>query len=830
MFRYFVRALAAMVGKSPVLYGLTVLGVALGVASVVTIQLINDNAIAAFAASVRAVTGDDELTIVPSLGPLHDSTMRVALGDRETVTARPIVRVDAMVGQERLSIVATDLTQPMRGPLEPGAERAGDPLATPGWIALSPQLAGTLGLSVGKTFTAVAGSRRVTLTVGALVDFKKSLPLAPSALAVMDIAQAQSVFALPPGLDEIAIDLADGADVLAAAARIGQTLGERARVLTPDERAEEAAGLLAAFRLNLTALSMISLAVGVFLIHGALQATLLRRRTELGVLRAVGATRRQVVGLVVGEVVLIGLLGTALGLPIGIAAARANIDVVSGTLTNLYLLQAVEELRVPAWVVVLGVAVGLGSALLGATLSLLELRREDTRALLVAATLQESLLALAPRLLAAALALAATTIVFGVVARPWAPAGFVVAVAILATVVLATPWLVLRVSRLARPRGFGVAYSMRALGQKLTSNAFAVASLAIAVSMMFGITAMVGSFRATLETWIGTTVRADIYVSTETRGRLDDDVVRAIAATPGTRAVDVLRRGEARLGARTVRLSGVHVMLPGVPSRWPLMHADDGVLEAVAGGGAVLVSEPLARKAKLSRGQRIRLRTSTGEHELAIAGVFYDYTTEQGTMVVDTTTFERLAGEVAPTSVALYLNDGVDTDATVLHLQARLGDAPVVVRSNQRLRATILDIFDQTFAITVILQAMSFLIAVAGIALTLLIAARERAAELALYRALGATRRQVFRMFVGQGLSLGAFGLVLGAVGGSALVMVLILLINRAYFGWTIRLALPGWALAEQAATILGAAVLAALYPAMRASRTPAQELVRDDL
>ncbi|HSI03408.1 MAG TPA: hypothetical protein VLC93_02975, partial [Myxococcota bacterium] len=137
MFRYFVRALAAMVGKSPVLYGLTVLGVALGVASVVTIQLINDNAIAAFAASVRAVTGDDELTIVPSLGPLHDSTMRVALGDRETVTARPIVRVDAMVGQERLSIVATDLTQPTRGPLEPGAERAGDPLATPGWIALS---------------------------------------------------------------------------------------------------------------------------------------------------------------------------------------------------------------------------------------------------------------------------------------------------------------------------------------------------------------------------------------------------------------------------------------------------------------------------------------------------------------------------------------------------------------------------------------------------------------------------------------------------------------------------------------------------------------------
>ena len=830
MVAYFVRALASMVRKSPALYGLTVLGVALGVASVVTIQLINDNAIAAFAASVRAVTGDDELTILPTLGLLREGALRAALADRDTVAARPIVRVDAQAGAERLSIIATDLTQPTRGPLEPGAERVGEPLATPGWIALSPQLASALGLGVGQSFSAVSGSRRVTLSVGALVDFKKTLPLAPSALAVMDIAQAQSIFALPPGIDEVAIDLVDGADVLAAAARLGEALGEDAQVLTPDERAEEAAGLLAAFRLNLTALSMISLAVGVFLIHGALQATLLRRRTELGVLRALGATRRQVMGLVLGEVVVIGLLGTALGLPMGVAAARANIDVVSGTLTNLYLLQAVEQLRVPAWIVALGAAVGMGSALLGATLSLLELRREDTRSLLVAATLQESFASLAPRLLWAAVTLALGTGVFAWLGRAWRPAGFVIAVAVLATVVLATPWLVLRVSRLVRPRRFDVAYSLRGLGQKLASNAFAVASLAIAVSMMFGITAMVGSFRATLETWIAGTVRADIYVSTETRGRLDEDVVRTISMTPGTRAIDVLRRGEARLGERTVRLSGVHVALPGVPPRWSLMHDERGVLDAVTAGNAVLVSEPLARKAGLARGERVRLRTVTGEHDLAIAGVFYDYATEQGMMVVDTATFERLVGPVEPTSVALYLEAGRDIDGVVRELQGRLGDAPVIVRSNQRLRATILDIFDQTFAITVILQAMSFLIAVAGIALTLLIAARERAAELALYRALGATRPQVFGMFVGQGLSLGAFGIVLGAIGGSALVMVLILLINRAYFGWTIRFAFPGWTLVQQAGTILAAAVLAALYPALRASRTPAQELVRDDL
>ncbi len=836
MLRYFTRALGALITKSPALYALTVMGVALGVASIVTIQLINANAVAAFAASVRAVTGDDELTVVSRFGGLDEKLLARVLADQDTARARPVLRVDAVAGEERLDIVATDLTQPGPVLLTPSGERFGDALVTPGWIALSPKLAASLNKRLGETFEVVSGSTRRKLTVGALVDARKSLPLASSSLAVMDIAQAQSMFGAAGVLDEIAVDLVDGADVHAAAERITAALGGDVAVLTPDERAEEAAGLLRAFRLNLTALSLISIAVGVFLIHGALQATLLRRRTELGVLRALGATRAQVMGLVLGEVVLIGVIGTGLGVPCGIAAARANIDVVSGTLTNLYLLQAVETLEVPAWIVAVGALVGMGSALLGAAVSLLELRREDTRSLLTVATLQESLLALAPRLLGASLSLAAMTAVFAAVARGWAPAGFVIAVCILVVLVLATPWLVVRVARWLEPRTLGFAFSVRTLGQKLASNAFAVAALAIAVSMMFGITLMVGSFRATLDTWIGMSIRADIYVSPLTHGRrgrapaLGDAVLAALSATKEARAIDTLRYGEVLIGGRVVRLSAVTIDLPGVPRRWPLMHDATGVLEMVRDAQGLLVSEPLARKAGLTRGDRVTVTTKSGAHSLPVAGIFYDYTTEQGTVTVDISTFRALVGDLPPANAALYLRDGSDVDAVVADLQQRLGDATVVVRSNARLRATIMDIFDQTFAITIILQGMSFLIAVAGITLTLLVLARERAAELALYRALGATRAQVFRLFVGQGVALGLFGLALGAVGGAALVMVLILLINRAYFGWTIQLSLPALTLARQAATIIAAAVIAALYPALLASRTPAQELVRDDL
>jgi putative ABC transport system permease protein len=141
-----------------------------------------------------------------------------------------------------------------------------------------------------------------------------------------------------------------------------------------------------------------------------------------------------------------------------------------------------------------------------------------------------------------------------------------------------------------------------------------------------------------------------------------------------------------------------------------------------------------------------------------------------------------------------------------------------------------LAIFDQTFAVTYILQAMALLIAAIGISLTLLILARERAAELALYRALGAARRQVFGLLLGEGLSLAALGLLLGLVGGLGLAALLILVINRAYFGWTIQPAWPGSALAQQVLVILAAAGVASLYPAWRSSLAAAQELSREDV
>jgi putative ABC transport system permease protein len=245
---------------------------------------------------------------------------------------------------------------------------------------------------------------------------------------------------------------------------------------------------------------------------------------------------------------------------------------------------------------------------------------------------------------------------------------------------------------------------------------------------------------------------------------------------------------------------------------------------------AVLISEPLARRSGRGVGDALILDGPAGRLELPIAGVFHDYGNESGSIFMDLAALRERFGPGPIHSVGVYLEPGRDPEAMVDALKIAFADAPLRIRGNRRLREDVLAVFDQTFAVTRILQAMALLIAVCGITLTLLVLARERVSELALYRALGARRRQIFGVFLGKGLSIALLGLALGIAGGIVLALILVFLINREYFGWTIRMAWPWSSILGQAGTILAAATVAALYPALRASRIPATELSREEV
>lgn len=841
MIRYFAKALAAHFRAGRTLFVLTLLGVALGVASVLSIQILNRNALGAFEGSVKAVSGEADLSVLPRGPALRETILPQVLGEPGVEAAWPLYRIDvALAGREHyyLEVIGFDLFQPVRVPWERERGDIAAVLSEPGWAAVTPQLAGEMHWKVGDAFDVTSGSRRVRLRVGALVDFQKLTPLASRRLAVMDIAQAQSLFGGAGELRQIDVKLAGGVSPSEAATRLQARLGEGVEVVTPEQRRRQASGLLGAFRLNLTALSFISLFVGGFLIYVSTQASLVRRRGEFGLLRSVGATPAQVFGLILGEVAVLGVLGVTVGLPLGYALAEANVGTVSATLSNLYMLEEIERLVLPWWMSVVAAAVGAGGVLVGALMPALDMSRRDTRSLLAAFSLHERIGEASVRLLAVGGAiLAAAAAVAFAVGTTWKPAGFVVAVALLLAIPLLVPFVLGRAAACVPVRAFGLAYGLRALGVRLGTTAFAVAALAVAVSMLTGITLMIGSFRTTVEIWINDTLHADVYVTTESWQRarqqaaLDPSVEAGLRSLPGVTAVDRLRQVVTHSGERRIIMGGADLSAASARGRFTLLEGNAATaVHRMTDEGAALISEPLARKAGLHVGDRLPIATPAGEKTFPIAGVFYDYSSDVGGAIVSLTTLDRHFGSGPVTNIALYFEPGRDIDRAIDEIKRRFPGAPLQIRSNKRLREEVFTIFDQTFAVTRLLQGMSLLIAACGITLSLLILARERVSELALYRALGAGRSQIFTVFLGKGLGIAIAGLVLGAAGGTALAMVLIFLINRAWFGWTIAVHWPWGALAEQTVTILAAAVLASLYPAFRASRTPAMELSRDDL
>ncbi|MEE8583568.1 MAG: FtsX-like permease family protein, partial [Acidobacteriota bacterium] len=775
-------------------------------------------------------------------------------------SAWPIYRLDARVSAEPpfyREVYGLDLSRPQLWPWsgasadsdDEDAFQPADALSRPGWIAVSKRLAARMGWQKGSTFPVSYGTRQAELEVGAVVDFERFSPQSSSKLAVMDIAQAQGLLGVRGQVHQVDVRVfrqrrrdaeegEEGEEIRKEVARrLEEALGPWVEVLSGKEREDQARDLLGAFRFNLTALSLISLFVGLFLIYSSTQASLLRRREEFGLLRSLGATRAQVLAVILAEAAWLGALGVALGLPLGYWVASSNLEVVSSTVTNIYLLSEIESLQFPPWLLALAASVGLGGAVLGAWLPALDLSRQNPKDLLAAYTLRERIAHSALGMAAlAVLILAATGAWYLWLGQGWKPSGFALGVALLVALPLFSPLLV-RLSCGHLPvRGFGWGYSLRALGLDLQKTATAVAALSVAVSMLVGITLMIGSFRKTVEVWMEATLQADIYITTPSwRGRrsgatISPDLVESLSGHPAVEALDRLRSRQVVSGSNRILIAGVDLHLSGKDERFKLLAGDLEEALQAARQGAALISEPLARRSGLGVGDRLPVTVPSREVELPIAGIYYDYGSERGAAVVDWSTYAELFGLGPPSNLALYLHQGLDAEQVVEQLQEEFAGTPLFFRSNRSLRQAALRIFDQTFAVVRLLQGMSLLIAACAITLTLLILARERISELALYRALGAGRGQILRIYLGKGLGMAVLGLGLGWLGGLALAALLIFVINRAYFGWTVQVYWPWSTLAQETAGILLAAILAAFYPALRASRTPATELNRDEM
>ena len=839
MARYFYRTVSAHWRTNPVLYGLTVLGVALGVASVISIRILNQSAVASFAAGVHTIGGAADVVVTGKGGTLPDRAFALVLATPGVGAAWPVFETTVSV-QGRpdafVRLLGVDLLAPARdfrdalSELAPDADAVGEP----GWAAVTPELAAAMGWSAGDRFEARAGAHVGALRVGAFIDMRRWGASGSRRALVMDIADAQSLFGGSGTLHRIGVQAAPGTEPALLAARLERRLGRGAEAATPSERAGQAQQLLGAFRLNLTALSMVSLLVGAFLVFSSMRACLVWQRREFGLLRSLGSTPAQVLTLILGEAALLGVMGVAVGILAGYWTAVWNLDAVSSTLTNVYMLREIESLEVSAGTLTLAVLAGMGGALGGTLPPALGVWRRDTRALLDNFPARSAGLAGVRSIFRLGVAMVVGVLAwYWLAGWRWRPAGFLLATALLLCLPLLAPWLVQRSSGRVTVSDFGLRYGVRSLGATLANTSFSVSSLAMAVCLLVGITLLVESFRETLVRWVDRSLRADIYVTAAAGARpapgatLDAQLVERLAAMPEVEGVDPLRRLFLRVGGRRVAVVGVDLGLPAERRRLALLSGGGAAERALRDRG-VLIGEPLSRSLSLEAGDEVEMEGPEELVRLPVSGVYRDYT-QGGSVTMDRGLMAAALGPGRPTSVALHLRPGADAEAVAAGIEGRHPHGSVRVRSNRRLREDVLHVFDQTFAVTRILQAMSLVIAACAITLTLLVVAQEKAGEIALYRTLGAFRTQVFRLFVGKGTAMAFMGLALGLAAGIGLGAVLIFVIQKSYFGWSIEWTWPLLPLAGQALAIVSAAVLASLYPAFRASRTPANELCHAD-
>lgn len=831
-----------------------VVGVAIGVAMIIAIDLANGSASRAFSLGTEQIAGRSTHQIVSGSGELPSSlysAIRTELGYRFSAPViESYVTVPELDAQPmRLLAIDPFAEAPFRSYLGSGTTpNLGNGSVTrllteANTILIGEQVAERYSVEAGETLEIQIGPKRHQLRVVGLLQPSDDLSRrALDGLLIADIATGQEVLDRLDRIDRIDLILAEGGAGEKTAEAIRGILPPGARLETSGARTGTIEEMTAAFSLNLTALSLLALVVGIFLIYNTVTFSVVQRRPVLGSLRALGMTRREIFGLILLESVLLSLLGTAGGLVLGVILGRGAVQAVTQTINDLFFVVAVRDLEIPTTTFIKGALSGLGAALLAAIVPAWEATSVAPSGALQRSDVEEKVRKALPRVSIAGLVL---MVAGALLLLP--DIGLVLAFAGLFALVIggalltpgATLLLMTALQRILRNRmGILARMAPRDIIRSLSRTSVAIAALMVAVSVIIGVGVMIGSFRLTVEEWLDDVLQADIFISAPALGAsretatLDPALADEVAGVDGVSRYTTNREKEidARLPDGeivSIGLAAVLEDLAGEARRYKASVGDTSVTWAAVEAGGVVINEPMANRFDLNLGQEITLFTDRGEEIFEIVGVAYDFDVRPSLLMAEST-FRRFWDERSLSAIALFVEPDVDVDEKVVELRRLFaGRAELVIQSNRGTRRSALEIFDRTFAITVALQLLATLVAFIGILSTLMSLQLERAREIGMLRATGMTRRQLWKLTL---LETGLIGTSAGLVAmpmGFLLALVLIYIINLRSFGWTLSMELQPGEFIQAFAVALVAALLAGIYPAYRMGRTQPADALR---
>ena len=852
---------------------LGVLGIALGTAVYLSISLAAASALKSFQSGVTAVAGKAQWRIQSPGAPLTESLFAQVRRLPEIKAAAPVVEsVLELAEPHRGPVLLLGMDPFSEGPLRSYEFPQGSGLDNASWmefltrpdaVLVGERLAARLKLQKGDSLPVMVGPSRKHLKVAGIFRSENGLYPLDGAVLLMDLGAAQELLDRVGQLDYI--DLLGAGDPAQVAARLRAALPPGVEVVSPGSSGRQMEGLVASYRLNLAVLSAIALFVGMFLIYQSVTLSVVRRRREIGLLRTLGMTPRQVLLLFLAEGLGSGAVGGLLGLALGVGFARGVLGVMTHTVSSLYAPVAAEEVWVRGGLLLQAWGLAVAATLMAAWIPAWEAARTQVRAVWYREELEEKIESRAGAIFlggVAALLLAGGLASLKVGAGPPLP-GFAAAFLILLAFALFTPLSTRSLGRRLQPalrRLWGPAGDLgcRYLAGSLSRSAVSIAALACALGMLIAVAVMIGSFRQTVNAWVSRSISGDIFFgpavfSTSAYDHyLPPEVLADLRGDPEIADIYLYRCVRIPFRDRYILvIGGSFEVLARHGGLWFRKGRGEEIMRDVGGGGQgpvaqasppveapgppptspkVVISEPLAETFGYGEGDLMVLPTPVGPQQLSVAGVFYDYRTDGPSVWMDINLFRRFWQDTHLNAVRLYLRD----PAKISEVQARLqqtygGRYRLLTVSHQELRKGILQIFDETFALTYALEGVAVVVAVFGIITTFLVLIMERERELALLQTLGASRRQILGMVLVESGLASVLSFILGASAGSLLSLLLIFVINKQAFGWTIHLYFTPGIYWQTFILVLALGLISGAYPAWRAIQPHLAAILKEE-
>lgn len=831
-----LRASVRFFLKHPAQLLLSILGILLGVAIVTAVLITNASSRTAFTLSADALTGDATHQLIGAEFGV-DQTFYAQLRRTQPWPMAPVIEGYLSIGTELFTVLGIDPfadagLQVSNLQIEPGSVQR--LLESGNGLLISERTRGRLSLPTREPLQAkIEGVVRTIELSGVYVSAN---PAASDGLLITDIAIAQQLLLRGQYIDRV--DLRLNAD---QASHLETLLPDSIRLISANTRSETMSDMTRGFQINLTAMSLLALLVGGFLIHNTMTFSILQRREIFATLRIVGVTASGIFSSILVETVIISLIGSLLGLATGYFLARYLIQLTTQTINDLYFVLHVQQVWLSPGLAISILLLGVASSLIAATASATEAALSSPVQARLRSRLETRKQHFLPRLGIAGFVL----MLLGAMLSFWPSSslifGFAALMALIIGYGMAIPWAAAVATGLLR-RSFLchntlTSFAIAGIERSISRTGVAIAALTIAVSATFGVDIMIGSFRQTVDRWLGNTLQSDIYITAPSSANTQSDSTLPTALSRellSLEGIDNIGSGRATRVVTNVGNINMLVLEPHARSQSGFAFVggnSDQIWQKFISEEGLLISEPLATKHGLSRGMELTLFTANqGDHAFTIAGIYHDYGSSHGRITLSRATHNQYWQDRDISSVGVNLKSDADIDIVLQQIRATASIENLLnVRSNREIHDTSLEVFDRTFQVTRVLRLLTVGVAFIGIFSALLALQLERAREFAILRATGASRREIMFIIVTQTLVMGLMAGLLALPLGWLMSELLIQVINLRSFGWSMESILPWGSVVSSLWLATSSALLAGLYPAWRLSSQKIANQLRDE-